>query len=221
MGAIMETSEITETLHEAAEHEEPGHEEPHGHAHRLGDETFRKRVGILIGVLAVILAITETAGNAAMKQTINSNIQASDSYAFYQARNIRQTDNRLAADQLDMLLLSRPDLPDSAVAAIRQKAEDYRKEADRWESDPKTRDGKKELKEKADAATAAREAAQERDENFELAAALVQIAVVLASSSILHASRPLVWISVLFAICGTLISLNGFLGVVALPIGHG
>jgi len=212
----METSEISETLHEAAEHDET-----HGHPHRLGDETFRKRVGILIGVFAVILAITETAGNAAMKQTINSNILASDAYAFYQARNIRQSDNRIAADQLDMLLLSRPDLPESAAATIRQKAEDFRKQADRWESLPETQDGKKELKEKADAATAQREVAQERDENFELAAALVQIALVLASSSILHASRPLVLISVFFAICGTLISLNGFLDLVPLPFGHG
>ncbi len=219
----METTEISETLNEAAEknHE---HDKEHGHpAHgaRVGDETFRKRVGILIGVFAVMLAITETAGNAAMKQTINSNILASDSYAFYQARNIRQTDNRLAADQLDLLLLSRPDMPEAAAAAIRQKAEEYRKQADRWESDPKTNDGKKELLAKADAATAEREVAQERDENFEFASAMLQIAVVLASSSILHASRPLVWISALFAICGALISLNGFLNLAPLPFGHG
>ncbi len=219
----METNEISETLSEAAEHNNE-HAKEHGHpAHpgRVGDETFRKRVGILIGVFAVILAITETAGNAAMKQTINLNILASDNYAFYQARNIRQTDNRLAADQLDMLLLSRPDLPESAVAEIRKKAEDYRKEADRWESDPKGKEGKKELKEKADAANAAREVAQERDENFEFAAAMLQIAVVLASSSILHASRPLVWIATIFAICGSLISLNGALDIVTLPFGHG
>ena len=80
----------------------------------MGDESFRKRVGILIGVLAVILAITETAGNAAMKETINSNIEASNNFAFYQARNIRQTDTRLAADQLDMLAMSRPDLPEAS-----------------------------------------------------------------------------------------------------------
>ena len=213
----METNEITETLHEAAEHNEA---HGHGHGQRVGDETFRKRVGILIGVFAVILAITETAGNAAMKETINSNITASDAYAFYQARNIRQTDNRLAADQLDLLLLSRPDMPEAAVTAIRTKAEDYRKQADRWESDPKTKDGKKELQAKAEAATSEREAAQERDENFELASALLQIAVVLASSSILHASRPLVWIAAFFAICGSLISLNGFLSIVTLPL-HG
>ena len=219
----METTEISETLNEAAEHNNE-HAKEHGHppaAGRLGDETFRKRVGILLGVFAVMLAITETAGNAAMKETINSNILASDSYAFYQARNIRQTDNRLAADQLDLLLLSRPDMPEAAAAAIRQKAEDYRKQADRWESDPKTNDGKKELQAKAEAATGEREAAQERDENFELAAALLQIAVVLASSSILHASRPLVWISAFFATCGALISVNGFLSLVTLPFGHG
>jgi len=214
----METSEISETLHEAAEHGAEGH----GHGHeRLGDETFRKRIGIMIGVLAVILAITETAGNAAMKETINSNIQASDDFNFYQARNIRQTDTRLAADQLDMLIVSRPDLTEASAAAIRAKADDYRKQADRWESDPKAGDGKKELLAKANAAEAKRAEAQERDENFELAAALLQIAVVLASSSILHASRPLVWISAGFAAVGAVISLNGFLGFMELPFWHG
>src|SRR5579859_483921 len=106
----METSEISERLSEAAEH---------GHGHeRLGDESFRKRVGILIGVLAVILAVTETAGNASMKETINSNIEASDSYAFYQARNIRQTATRLAADELDALLMTHQDMPAASVAAL-------------------------------------------------------------------------------------------------------
>jgi hypothetical protein len=217
----METSEISETLHEAAEeHGEAEH--AHGqHRSRIGDETFRKRVGILIGVLAVILAITETAGNAAMKETINSNIQASDNFAFYQARNIRQTDTRLAADQLDSLIQSRPDLAESAATAIRAKADDYRKQADRWESDPKAGDGKKELLAKATAAQDRRNEAQTRDENFELAAALLQIAVVLASSSILHASRPLVWVSCIFAACGAFVSVNGFLGFMELPFWHG
>jgi len=210
----MEASEIGDTLTEASEHE---HEHGHG---RMGDESFRKRVGILIGVLAVMLAITETAGNAAMKETINSNIEASNNYAFYQARNIRQTDTRLAADQLDMLAMSRPDLPEASIAALRDKAAEYRKTADRWESDPKTDDGKKELEAKAKAAEARRGEAQERDGNFELAAALLQIAVVLASSSILHASRPLVWISAAFAAFGAAISLNGFFGFAALPFWH-
>ena len=206
----METSEISDTIHEAAEH---------GHG-RIGDEAFRKRVGIMIGVLAVILAVTETAGNASMKQTINSNIEASDNYAFYQARNIRQTATRLAADELDMLALTRPDMPEASATAIRDKAAEYRKLADRWESDPATGEGKKELQAKAKEAEARRIGAQESDENFELAAALVQIAVVLASSSILHASRPLVWISATFATIGTLISVNGFLHVVELPFWH-
>jgi hypothetical protein len=210
----METNEISETLTEANEHE-------HGHEHgRLGDESFRKRVGIMIGVLAVILAVTETAGNAAMKETINSNIEASDNYAFYQARNIRQTDMRLAADQLDSLILTRPDLPEASVTALKAKAEEYRKSAERWESDPATGDGKKELEAKARAAETRRTEAQERDENFELAGALLQIGVVLASSSILHASRPLVWVSALFAAIGALVSINGFLGLVPLPFGH-
>jgi hypothetical protein len=193
--------------------------EPHEHHHALSNESFRKRVGVYIGALAAALAITGLGGGYAMKETINNNIEVSDNYAFYQARNIRQTATQLSADELESLLLSRPDLPPDAAAAIKGKIEADRRAIEHFESNPTAGDGKKELAEKAKELSAKRDAAQSRDINFDIADALLQIAIVIASTSIFSASRPLLVVSAIAAAIGIFLSINGFFLFVALPAG--
>jgi hypothetical protein len=206
----VEVTEISETI-----------AEPHGHEHAphhpMTNENFRKGVGVFIGGLAMALAITSMGGASAMKQVINANIERSDNFAFYQAKNIRQTDTRLANDQLSALLASRPDLPPEAAQAINAERQRYAQDIDRLESDETKGDGKKQILAKAQTAEAERDVAQDRSENFELAEAFLQIAVVIASTSILAASRPLLMISAIFAALGVLGSLNGFLLFAQLP----
>ena len=200
----MEVTEISETLTEPPEHEHPPH-------HHITNETFRKRVGVFIGTLALALAITSVGGGSAMKETINTNIERSDDYAFYQAKNLRQTTTRLADDQLVILLASRPDLTPDAIQKIQAQRERYAKDIEHFESDEAKGDCKKQLLAKAEEAEAARNIAQERSESFELAEALLQIAVVIASTSILTASRHLLMVAAIFAALGVLGSANGFL----------
>ena len=78
----MEAHEIAEQIHEGAE--------PHGHAAPTHD-WFRRLTAIYVGVVAMLLAIAALGGAESTKEMLNSNIQASDTYAFYQAKNIRQT----------------------------------------------------------------------------------------------------------------------------------
>ena len=199
----MEVTEISETIAEP-----PGHE--HAPAHHITNETFRKRVGVFIGGLALGLAITSVGGSSAMKETINSNIERSDQYAFYQAKNIRQTATRLADDQL-ALMQTRPDLPADTAQAIRTQREHYAKDIEHFDSDEAKGDGKKQLLVKAQEAEEQRNTAQERSESFELAEALLQIAVVIASTSILTASRGLLAVSAVFAALGLVGTANGYL----------
>ena len=206
----MEVTEISETIAEPHGHEHAAH-------HPVTNETFRKRVGVFIGALAMALAITSMGGASAMKQVINANIERSDNFAFYQAKNIRQTDTKLADDQLGILLATRPDLPPESLQAIRAQRDHYTKDVERLESDEAKGDGKKQILAKAQIAEAQRDVAQESSENFELAEAFLQIAVVIASTSILAASRPLLLVSALFAALGVLGSLNGFLLFAPLP----
>jgi hypothetical protein len=204
----METTEVSDHIAEAGEHHHPDH--------GVSDATFRKRVGLFISLLAVLLAITGTGGSNAMKTAINANIERSDAWNFYQARNIRETATRLAADALELM---QPGLSDAARGAIDLKLDAYRQAIQHYESDP-ANDGKAELKAKAEAAEAKRDLAQMRGEFFEIAEALLQIAIVLASTCILTASRQLLIVSALFAGVGVVLSVNGFVPFFDWPFGH-
>src|ERR671932_729673 len=105
---------------------------------RVRDERFRQRAAIVIGLLAMLLAITGLGGANATKEMLNANIQASDTWAFYQAKNIRQTSNELAAAELEALLLSQPTLSTEARAQIQQQIDRYHTTVARYESEPST-----------------------------------------------------------------------------------
>jgi Domain of unknown function (DUF4337) len=204
----METTEVSDHIAEAADH-------PHSE-HGVSEATFRKRVGLFISLLAVLLAITGTGGSNAMKTAINANIERSDAWNFYQARNIRETATKLSRDQLELMQAG---ASDAMHAAITARLDDYKTAIQHYESDP-ANDGKAELKAKAEAAEARRDLSQARGESFEIAEALLQIAIVLASTCILTASRQLLLVSALFAGCGVLLSFNGFVPFFEWPFGH-
>src|SRR5215470_19219862 len=88
---------------------------------RASSERFRRRAAVAIGVLAMLLAISGLGGGNATKEMINSNILASDTWAFYQAKNIRQTSTQLAADALETVLLTQPELSAEARAQIQSR----------------------------------------------------------------------------------------------------
>ena len=204
---MVEATEIAEKIH-GEEHE----------AHSAAaDATFRKFTGIYLGIVAMLLAITALGGSNATKTMLNSNIQASDIYGYYQAKNIRQTVYQLTAEQLDSELLALPDMPQAARTKIEDRINRYRERVERYETDPSTGDGKKELIAKAKGFEARRDQAAERDPNFDFAEALFQIAIVLGSVSIVAASRPLVHLSGILAIAGTLLMVNGYFLLVHLP----
>ncbi len=183
------------------------------------DERFRRRVAITIGVLAMLLALTGLGGDDAASAVVNSNIEASDTYAFYQAKNIRQTSNRLAGDEMEILLLSEPNLSSEARGAIERRRDSYRAQEARLESEPETGEGKRELLAKAEELVKQRARAQRQDPNFDYAQALFQIAIVLASVSIVATSRLLFAFSLLLGTVASLLMVNGFTLLVPLPFG--
>ena len=204
---MVEATEIAEKIH-GEEHE----------AHSAAaDATFRKFTGIYLGIVAMLLAITALGGSNATKTMLNSNIQASDIYGYYQAKNIRQTVYQLTAEQLDSELLALPDMPQAARTKIEDRINRYRERVERYETDPSTGDGKKELIAKAKGFEARRDQAAERDPNFDFAEALFQIAIVIGSVSIVAVSRSLIKLSGALAILGSLLMINGYFLIVHLP----
>jgi hypothetical protein len=189
-----------------------------GHESHAAEASFRRVAAVILGVVAMLLAIASLFGEAAMKDTINFNIKVSDTYAFYQAKNERQTTLQMAADQLTALAASHPEWSGEARANVDKLVADYRATVARYESDPKSGEGKKELLAKAHAYEEKRDRAQHQDSNYDYARALFQIAIVLGSVSIVASSRALLYLGCGLAAFALLFGLNGFFLFLALPV---
>ena len=86
---MVDQTEIPEPVHEHAEH--------HG---EHSDDGFRRLAAIYLGVVAMLLAISSLGGGKATKEMLNAAIHASDTYAFAQAKYLRETAYELAAATL-------------------------------------------------------------------------------------------------------------------------
>jgi len=106
------------------------------------NDPFRTRCAMLVSVLAMVLAIASLGGNNASKESMVNNILASNAYSFYQAKNIRQTDYKIAAADLE-IQLAQDKVSPAAKALLEKKLADYQKNIARYESEPETGEGKK------------------------------------------------------------------------------
>jgi hypothetical protein len=180
-------------------------------------DRFKQRAAMVIAVFAMVLAICGLGGSNAGKEAMNNNVLASNYFQFYQAKNIRQTALILAADELELAWLATPSLPEESRQALRAKIDQYKKTIARYESEPDTREGKKELLVRAREHEDKRDTALRQDPYFDYAEALLQIAIVLISASII---ADLVWLSFLggaIGIAGVLLTVNGFYLLVEIP----
>jgi hypothetical protein len=205
---MVEAHEIGERIHEP----EGAHAAaPHHH------DAFRRIAAVYLGVVAMLLAIAALGGNEAGKEMLNANIHASDTYSFYQAKNIRQTLYQISAAELELLSAGGA-LPSGDGGKAAELIKRYRDTAARYESEPATGDGKKELMAKAKQWEEKRDHAAAQIPNFEYAEALFQIAIVLGSVAIVASSPWLLGLSATLSLCGALLTANGHLLLVSL--GH-
>src|SRR5215813_4387029 len=92
-----------------------------------GDKEERNKwIGVYIGVLAVLLAICGVGGGNATKDATRANIEAANTWAFFQAKNMRRNSIQLAATQLELSLATQPGLPVEVRKQIEDKIKDYR-----------------------------------------------------------------------------------------------
>jgi hypothetical protein len=191
--------------HHAVEKAEEAHHHDLKHA-----DPFNKRVAILITVLAAILAIIEMGGKSAQTNSMAANIEASNLWAFFQAKSIRQTVMRTAADQLDAM----GGLSDRQTAAVAK----WRQTADRYETEPSTNEGRKELAARAKTAEARRDKAAAAYHLFEFASAALQLAIVLASSAVITSLAMLAFVSAGLGAVGGGLALLAWLAPTALHL---
>ena len=198
-GAIM--SEVSEAIEKAQEGEH--------------SEFFNRRIALVIAILALFLAFSETLGKGAQNEANTKNIEASDLWAFFQAKDIRRTTLNVAADQTKLLAAGLAD--PAAKEAIDKQLESWHKTAERYESDPQAGNGRKELEEKAKDAEAERDLSLAKYHHHELASAAFQVGIVLASAAVITGMVSLVWFGGLLGLIGLAIMALGVFAPHAVP----
>src|SRR3954471_20668693 len=150
--------------HESMEHAE--------HAEHASGSN--RNIALLIAVIALFLALSEMLGKGAQTQSISKNVEASNLWAFFQAKSIRRTQIQTAAEQGKLTLGTTTD--EAAKAALAKQIDAWDKTAARYRSEPDTGEGSEQLAKRAKEAEAARAVATDKYHHFEYASAMFQIA---------------------------------------------
>lgn len=180
-------AEATETVQELVEH--------HG-----GHQGSNKRIALMIAFLALLLAFAETGVKNSQSIGLAANVEASNLWAFYQAKTIRRTNVLTAAEEMEARLAVTADA--EAKAVFEKRIAGWKETAARYESEPSTGEGRKELAARAKVQEERRELYAHKHEWFEFAAAALQIAIVLASAAVITSMGLLVWMAGLSGAAG-------------------
>ncbi len=180
-------------------------------------DRFKQLCAVIISAFAMMLAVTGLGGDNATKEALNSNIQAANLYSFFQAKNLRQSLLVVTADGLDLQIQTDPALTDAARATLSERSAQYRRTIARYESEPETQEGKKELLARAKAEEEKRDINLRKDPYFDFAETFLQIAIVLISVSLLSNQNWLVYAGGALGVVGGVLMLNGFLLLVHIP----
>lgn len=107
-----------------------------------------KQIALLIAVLALFLAVSEMLGKSANTEALTLNINVSNLWNFFQAKNIRRTVILAAADEMKIEAIS---ANGAAKAAMDKQIATWQETAARYQSEPKPEggEGTKELAERA------------------------------------------------------------------------
>lgn len=181
----------------------------------LKGRAFTRRVALTTAVFAVVLAIAALGGNNAMKEMLLAQQMASDQWAYYQAKATREHLYRAQKVQIEATLAERG-------AAMSPAARRHLDAALRKMNEEETRYAgeKKDIERQARALEHERDLNRGKDPYFDYAEVLLQIAIVLASISILAGSRPVYYFAIVSASLGALLTLNGYLLLVVVPFLH-
>ena len=192
-------------------HEQMEHAEEAEHASHSN-----RKIAMVIAVLALFLSFSETLGKSAQTEAIDANVKSTDTWAFFQAKDIRRTVVNAAADETTLLGASLTD--PAAKAALDKQVEAWRKTAERYESDPKTGEGRKELALRAKAEEDDRDLAMAKYHHYELASAAFQIGIVLASAAVITGMIALAWFAGLLGVGGLAVLALGLFAPYAVPL---
>ena len=155
-------------------------------AQRAAERTFRDRVSIMVGVLAVSLAIVHMAAASAARESLLKGIEASDTFNYMQAKIIRESVFKTAA---------------ASSADVASRAQ-WTKEAKRLREPDQARHGIDQLRKAGEELREEGTKAATAGEGYELGETALQMGIVLLSIALVARSRKIVWGAMLLAIIG-------------------
>jgi hypothetical protein len=178
--------------HAHAPHEQAEHAEHHG--------ASNKQIALLISILALLLAVSETLGKSAQTTTLAQNIEAANLWGYFQGKTVRLTVVRAQIEDTQIAMLAMSD--EAQRKAADRAIEHWKRQIARYESDPKENDGRRELTARARAAEKKRDDAAAAHHHYEVASAAIQIAIVLASAAIITGIAILTWFAIGLGVVG-------------------
>lgn len=183
---------VHEMVHEAA------HE-----AHHSGNNNV-KLIGLLISVLALFLAVSEMLGKSAQTAGLGLNIQASDTWNFFQAKTVRQTMLRTALENARIA-------PTAGTPEAQKQIEAWQANIDRWENE--AGDGRKVLMAKAKELEHKRDDYLGKYHAYEIVSLILQLGIVLASVSLLSSIMGFALASMLLGVSGIGLLAGAYLNI--------
>jgi hypothetical protein len=168
------------------------------------ENPFARRVALFVAIYAVVLAIAAAGGHKAGKDMLMEQQKASNKWAQYQAKAIREAIYINESEKLEMELARQSLTGEARVIAERSKAR-IREKLDDYKKD------KAEITEEAKKHEEARDDAHHRDPYFDFAEVALQISIVLASVAMLSGKRWAFVASLVLAVIGVALTLNGYL----------
>jgi hypothetical protein len=182
--------------------------------HARGETAFGRRAALTTAIYAIVLSIAALGGNNTVKEMLLAQQQSSDQWAFYQAKVIREHQYRAQKMLLQTQLAEPSNLKGAERAKVEALATKFAEEEKRYNAE------KKDIEAEAKKLEAVRDHRRERHPYFEFGEVLLQIAIVSASVAILSTSRQMFWFSLVLAILGAGLTVNGFIPVFTLPFLH-
>ncbi len=175
-----------------------------------GERRRAKWIGIYIAILAVLLAICNMGGNNAMKDAAKANLDATNLWAFFQAKNLRRTNYILWRDDLERQLTEKPEMTAELRQAIDKHLAEYKGRIAKFTSDKERNEGLDELFVRAKELEKVRDVALARDPYFDYGMAFLQIAIVMASVAIVTGGGLAIFLSIALGAIGSVFMINGF-----------
>ncbi len=176
-----------------------------------------KKIALMIAIMALLLAFSETLGKSANTEAITLNINASNMWNFFQAKTIRRTLVQAMADEMKIEAQGTRD--NVVKVAMTKQIDDWQKTAARYRSEPETQEGSEELMKRAQAFEHNFDTALARYHNYEIASAAFQIGIVLCSAAVITGTLLLAWVAGGVAILGLAFTALGLFAPHAIHLG--